>query len=135
MQLSRRTLLASAAPAAALAVVGCTAAQQAQITASYDTFLAQVQALVAQGCSVGAGFLPAIPSIEAVVNILYPGLGSAVAGVAGAVTTVASALCGATAGTPPAALKRKLAKSSVAVPVLIGTITVNGQSVQVAGYK
>lgn len=132
--LTRRTLLISTAPAV-LAIAGCTSAQQVAITAAYNQFLAQVQSLVAAGCSIGAGFIPAIPSIEAVVNILYPGLGSAVAGVAGAVTTVASALCTASASTPPAALKRKLALSSAGAPAVVGTITVNGQQVTVLGYK
>lgn len=136
MNLSRRALLGtSAVGALALAVAGCTSAEQATITAAYNNFLAQVQSLVAAGCNVGTGFIPAIPSIEAVVNILFPGLGTAVAGVAGAVNSVATALCGATASTPPAALERRLTRSSVAVPVVIGTITVNGLPVQVQGYK
>lgn len=133
--LTRRTLLASAAPAVALGLAGCTAAQQAQITTAYDNFLAQVQSIVASGCSVATGFIPAIPSIEAVVNILYPGLGTAVAGVAGAINAVASALCGATSTTPPASLHKRLAASSPAAPVVVGTIVVHGQPVQVVGYS
>jgi hypothetical protein len=139
MELSRRMLLTGIAPGALLAVAGCTSAQQAAITATYNNFLAQVQTLVAAGCNVGAGFIPAIPSIEAVVNILYPGLGTAVAGVAGAINSVASALCSATSTTPPAALSRRLAASSPGTPVYVGTITVNGPNgpaqVQVTGYK
>ena len=135
MELSRRMLLTSIAPGALLAVAGCTTAQQAQVTAAYTAFLAQVQALVAKGCSIGTGFIPAIPSIEAVVNILFPGLGAAVAGVAGAVNSVATALCGATASTPPAVLARRLKASSPGSPVVIGNIVVNGQAVQVVGYK
>ena len=50
--LTRRTLLASAAPAAALVLVGCNSAEQAQILAAYNAFLAQVQGLVAQGLSL-----------------------------------------------------------------------------------
>jgi hypothetical protein len=133
--LTRRTLLATVAPGAALALAGCSTAQQQAITTAYDNFLAQVQNIVAQGCALGAGFIPAIPSIEAVVNILYPGLGTAVAGVAGAITTVASALCSASAATPPASLRRRLARSSVGNPVYIGTISVNGQPVVVKGYQ
>ena len=133
--LSRRTLLTTVAPGAALVVAGCTTAQQATITAAYDDFLSQVQSLVAKGCSIGAGFIPAIPSIEAVVNILFPGLGTAVAGVVGAVNTVATALCGATAGQTPASVRKKLSVSSQGTPVTIGTITVGGQAVQVLGYK
>ena len=135
MQLTRRTLFTSVAPGAVLALAGCTAAEQAQITAAYNNFLAQVQSLVAAGCNVGTGFIPAIPSIEAVVNILFPGLGTAVAGVAGAVNAVATALCGATASTPPASLARRLSRSSVAVPTIIGNIVVNGNTIQVLGYK
>lgn len=135
MELSRRMLLTSIAPGALLAVAGCTTAQQAQITAAYNNFLAQVQSIVAAGCSVGEGFIPAIPSIEAVVNILFPGLGTAVAGVAGSVQAVANALCGAVTATPPAALARRLRGSSPGTPVFIGNIVVNGTPVQVTGYK
>jgi hypothetical protein len=136
MYLSRRTLLSIAPGAvAAVALASCTPAEQATITAAYDNFLAQVQAIVAKGCSIGTGFIPAIPSIEAVVNILFPGLGTAVAGVAGAVGSVAQALCGATANTPPAALAHRLRASSSGNPVYIGTIVVGGNQVQVAGYR
>ena len=134
MQLSRRTLLASAAPAAALAVVGCTATQQAAVTTAYDNFLAQVQAIVAKGCGIAQGFIPEIYSIEAVVNILYPGLGIAVAGVGGAITTVANALCGAAPSPAPASFKAKLRASTLAEPIVIGNINVNGQVVTVTGY-
>ena len=139
MQVSRRVLLTGIAPGALLTVAGCTTAQQASITAAYNQFLAQVQAIVAKGCSIGQGFIPAIPSIEAVINILYPGLGTAVAGVAGAINAVSSALCSAATTTPPASLARRLRASSPATPIYIGTIVVNGPNgpaqVQVNGYK
>jgi hypothetical protein len=129
-------LLSGIAPGAvAIALVGCTAAQQAAITTAYDNFLAQVQAIVAKGCSIGAGFIPAIPSIEAVINILYPGLGSAVAGVAGAINSVANALCTAMPANPPLALRKRLMASGPSNVVLIGPINVKGQQVQVLGYR
>ena len=140
MNLSRRTLLTGTAPGVlVLAVAGCTSAQQNAITAAYNNFLAQVQADVAAGCSIGQGFIPAIPSIEAVINILYPGLGTAVAGVAGAINAVAGALCGAASSTPPASLAHRLKASSPGTPVYIGTVTITGPhgaaQVQVSGYK
>lgn len=134
MQLSRRKLLVGAAPVAALAVAGCST-QLATIQQDWSTFIDQVNAILAAGCStVVPAFTATATTIEAVVNILYPGVGAAVSGVVGAVQEVASAICSTVPVEPPAALAKKLAGSSRKLPVVIGTTVINGVPVTVTGY-
>ena len=134
--LSRRTLLAAVAPGAALALAGCTAAQQQQAALDWTNFVDQVTAIVAKGCSTAQGYIPTANTIAAVVEALYPSLSAAVAGGLAAVEAAATSLCNAIPANPPAALVRKLRGSvrGVTSPVNIGTIVVNGKTIQVAGY-
>jgi hypothetical protein len=137
--LSRRKLLlqgGTAAVGGALVLSGCTAAQETQETQAqtdWANFLAQVQNIVAQGCSVVQGFIPTIDTITAVVTALYPSIGAAIAAGVAAVQSVATTICGAI--TPSTNLaKLRGARRGATAPVYIGTVTAGGHSVPVNGW-
>lgn len=139
---TRRALLAGVAPGAALVVAGCTTAQQTNFALQWTTFIDQVTAIVARGCStLGSlqGFIPTANTIEAIVAALYPAADPIIAAInAGstAVLATANALCAAIPPNPPPALLRKLrsAVRGVTKPVYINTVVVNGKPVPVLGY-
>ncbi len=135
--LTRRTLLAGVAPGAALIASGCTAAQQADITAQWANFIDQVTSIVARGCGIVQGFIPTANTIEAIVAALYPAAAAAIAAGSAAVNAVAGAICSAVAKAPATRLLRlRGARRGITPPVYVGTVVVgpNHTPVPVVGY-
>lgn len=137
MQLTRRKLMACAAPAVVLGLSGC-AGQLAQAQQDWNNFVDEVNAIVAQGCNgIIPSFIATANTISAVVTALYPSVGAAIAAGAGAVQAAANAICSAVPTSPPAvaSLKKRLLRSSRNLAVVIGTVVINGKPVQVVGYQ
>jgi hypothetical protein len=138
MQITRRTLLASAAPAAALVLGACSTTQIASFEAQWSSIVTTIQADVA----AAAQYIPTAETIAATVAGLFgPQWQAAVAAgeavvnqVVGVLTQVATQL------TPPAAARMRshLAKSSFAAPVAIGKTSPTiyaPNGVTVTGFK
>lgn len=131
--LSRRTLLASAAP---LILVGCPAAQEAQFAQSWSNFVDTVNQILAKGCGVLPGFTATANSIEAVVGAFYPSAAAAIAAGAAAITAVASSICSAVPAAPPAALSHKLrANTAAGIASFVGNVNINGRVIPITGYS
>ena len=135
MQLTRRKLLATAAPAAAFALAGCSSTQIATAEQDWANFVDQVNKLLAGGCSLLPGFVATANTISAVVTALYPTIGAAIAAGSSAVQAVANAICGAIPANPPVSLRRKLKASSPALPVHVGDVTIGGKPIPIIGYQ
>ena len=136
MQLSRRKLLSCTAPVVALGLVGlggCTSTQLAQAEQDWNTFVDQVNALLAAGCGFVPGVLATASTISAVVGALYPSLGAAIAAGSSAVQAVAGAICTAISANP-VSMKKRLLRSTPNVPVAVTTV-INGKPVLIVVYK
>jgi hypothetical protein len=132
MQLTRRHLLATAAPAAALAVAGCSTTQISSFETAWASVVDTVQAAVA----AAASYIPTVESIAATAASLFgPTWQAAVAAGTIVVNQIVQVLENVVNNlTPPAsaALKAKLRSSSLAAPVVVGTTSTG---VIVRGYK
>ena len=132
MQLTRRTLIASAAPAAAFVIGGCTAAQIATYQAEWATVVGEVQAAVA----AGAAYIPTVETIaEEAAALFGPQYEAIVTAGSAALNEIVAVLVNVVGSlTPPASarLKARLGASSPATPVSIGTTP---QGVVVTGFK
>jgi len=129
-------LLSGAAPALAFGVAGC-ATFPAPTTGGglNPAFIDAVIAAIQSGCTVGVPFIPTATTIASVVASLFGA--AAVASVqliGGSVNAVATAICSAVpkSAMAQARLMRRLARSSLALPVVIGTTP---QGVTVVGYQ
>lgn len=132
MNLSRRTLLTSVAPGAALAVAGCSTAQVAQYQAEWATIVGQIQAGVAKVAS----YIPTVETIAAEAAALFGPQYTAIvtAGSAALNQIIAVLINVANNLTPPAAskMRARLRSSSPGAPITIGT---SPQGVVVTGFK
>ena len=133
MQLTRRTLLATVAPAAvALAVAGCSTTQIAGFETAWAAIVSEVQA----GVAAAANYIPTIESVAATAASLFgPAWEAAVAAGSIVVNQIIATLVNVVGAlTPPAshALRVRLRASSLNTPVVIGT-TAGG--VTVTGYR
>lgn len=130
--LTRRSLLASAAPAVALAVAGCTTAQVAQFNTDWTTVVGAIQSAVA----TVAKYVPTVESIAATAASLFgPTYETAVQVGSAAFNTVIATLVNIVSNlTPPAAarLNARLRASAPSAAILIGTTP---QGVTVTGFK
>lgn len=119
--LTRRTLLASAAPAAAVIVAGCSTAQIQQAQTDWANIVGEIQSAVA----AAAKYVPTVESIAATAASLFGPQYTAIvtAGSAALNTIVATLVNVVGALTPPAsaALHARLRASSPSAPVTIGT--------------
>lgn len=126
MQMNRRAFL-SAAGIGALSVgaAGCSNIDWTQVQTAWNSFVDNVTQLVAAGCNTVQGFIPTVATIAEAVAALYgAGAEQFVAGIAGAVNQTATSLCAAISGPKPASFRQRLALSSEAAPIIIGTVTV-----------
>ena len=132
MQLSRRTLLISIAPGAALAVAGCSTAQIAQYQADWATIVGDIQA----GVAAAASYVPTVETIAAEAAALFGPQYTAIvtAGSAALNQIIAVLINVANNLTPPAAsrMRARLRSSSLGSPITIGT---SPQGVRVEGFK
>lgn len=130
--LTRRTLLASAAPAMAIAAAGCTTAQVTAFQNQWNTVVTQIQSLVAQAAS----YVPTVETIAAEAAALFgPTYESMVTVGSAALNTIVQTLTNVvTALTPPAqaTLRARLRASSPMKAVNIGTTP---EGVAVTGFK
>lgn len=133
--LTRRFLLTTIAPGGALAVAGCTSAQEAQFAADWSNFVDQVNAIVSKGCGLLPSFVASANSIETIAGALYPTAAAAIAAGAAGVQAVANSICSTVPAAPPASLAYKLRRSVASgVPVIVGNVTINGKTIPVTGY-
>ena len=137
MELTRRALLSGAAPAvAAIGLGSCASFAPVVINNGINpVFVDQVIATLQSTCSVGLPFIPTATTIAAVVASLFgPAALATVQLIAGSVSSVATEICAAIPIAAPAvaSLRRRLVRSSLALPVYIGT-TPHG--VVVTGYQ
>ena len=130
--LTRRSLLASAAPVAVLAVAGCTTAQVTQFQTEWTTVVGAIQNAVA----TAAQYVPTIESIAATAASLFgPAYTTAVQVGSAAFNTIVATLVNIVNNlTPPASarLHARLKASAPSAAVLIGTTP---QGVTVTGFK
>lgn len=124
--LTRRNLIASAAvlPAGGL-LASCAGVPPPLANGGINpAFVDAVVAALQSGCAIGLSFIPTAVSIADVVASLFgAGAVATVQLISGAVTSVASEICSSIPTAPPAvaALRRRLLKSSYALPVYVGT--------------
>ena len=90
---------------------------------------------MAQGCGVVQGFIPTVQTIVTMVNVMFPGIGVAVAGIANAVQSVATNLCNAMPKTVSETFKTSLDAATPDHPIEIGTVTIKGEPITVKGYS
>jgi hypothetical protein len=131
--LSRRSLLISAAPAAAaLALAGCTTAQVQQFETQWSTIVGEIQTAVA----AAAKYVPTVESIaETAASLFGPEYVTAVTAGSAAFNAIVATLVNVVNNlTPPASarLHARLRASSPSAAVLIGTTP---QGVTVTGFK
>jgi hypothetical protein len=120
----------SGASISAVAMAGCSGTDP---VAAWTAFIDQVSAIVAKGCGIVSGFVPTANTILAIVNVLFPGVGTAVVTIANSVESVASAICSSVTPTPK--LAAAIEAATPLVPVHIGDVTINGKTVTVIGYN
>ena len=135
--LTRRALLSGAAPAAiAVGIAGCSTFPPVVVNNGINpAFVDQVIATLQSTCALGLPFIPTASTIAAVVASLFGAAALAtVQLISGSVSAVATEICSAvpTTATAAASLRRRLLRSSLALPVYIGT-TPHG--VVVTGYQ
>lgn len=150
--ISRRAFLGSAA---ACGIAGCAPVVVTTPTGTVTVdpgFLDAVINIVRAGCGLYQGFAPTVNSVIQVATLMFGGPALAVIStIAGAVNSVATALCAAAAPAPlamhlngrrvrtrgihPTTLAQRLAVSSPQNPVVIGKISVGGVAITVMGYK
>ena len=131
MNLSRRTLLTSVAPGAALAVAGCSTAQVAQYQAEWATIVGDIQS----GVAAVAKYVPSVESIAAEAAALFgPQYTAIVVAGSAALNEIVQVLINvANSLTPPASakLRTRLRGTSPALKTTIGTTP---QGVVVTGW-
>ena len=132
MNISRRILLTTVAPGAALAVAGCTTAQIAQYQADWAAIVGQIQA----GVAAVAKYVPTIETIAAEAAALFgPAYEAVVTAGSAALNQIIAVLTNVANNlTPPASAKlhAKLRASSPAAPITIGTTP---QGIIVTGFR
>jgi hypothetical protein len=131
MQLTRRRLLATAAPAVAFAVAGCATTTTNGVT-TYGlspTVVATIQNVVA---SVVA-YTPSIESIASIAASLFgPGYAAIVTAGSAAVNAIEAALQAAVNNLSPPVSSKFAAKFRASAPgLLVGYATVNGKLIPV----
>jgi hypothetical protein len=123
MNITRRKLLSSAVVGVpALALVGCSTTQVSTFEASWTSFVDQVQGLV----NNAKGYIPIVESIASTLAAMFgPTWQTAVALTTAVVNQVVGALTAVVTNLAPpaaAAMRLRLRRSSLQLPVVIGVL-------------